>query len=86
MRFLENIFVNLRVAGILKSFKGKDGGFMLNKSPEKITLFEIIESLEEPLVRIERDLEQTVVKELVDGINEKLKGIFTDITLPYKIL
>jgi len=45
-RYLENIFVALRKAGILKSVKGEKGGFMLAKPPESISIFEIIKAVE----------------------------------------
>ncbi len=45
-RYLENIFVALRKADILKSIKGEKGGFMLSKPPEKITVYEILKAVE----------------------------------------
>jgi Rrf2 family cysteine metabolism transcriptional repressor len=45
-RYLENIFTRLRTAGILKSSKGRNGGFYPARKPERICLLDIVESLE----------------------------------------
>ena len=45
-RYLENIFIKLRRAGILDSSKGEKGGFKLKRSPEKISLLEILQCVE----------------------------------------
>lgn len=45
-RFLENILLELRKLGILGSKLGKEGGYYLLKSPEEVTLAEIIRHFE----------------------------------------
>ena len=45
-RYLENIFVSMRKANLVKSLKGEKGGFMLAVSPEKITVFDILQAVE----------------------------------------
>lgn len=44
--FLAKILQNMARDGILNSFKGANGGFMLSDKPENITLLQIIESAE----------------------------------------
>jgi Rrf2 family protein len=46
MSFLEKIFQKMRKAGIVTSQKGKRGGYALSRKPSKITLKEIIETVE----------------------------------------
>jgi Rrf2 family protein len=41
-KFLEAILLELRNSSILHSKKGKGGGYYLNKSPQDVTLIEII--------------------------------------------
>ena len=41
-KFLEQILLTLRLAKYLRSSKGKKGGFCLAKSPDKISLAEIV--------------------------------------------
>jgi Rrf2 family protein len=45
-RYLENIFVKLRKAGIVASVKGEKGGFMLLKGPLETNILEIITAVE----------------------------------------
>lgn len=44
--YLENIFSVLSAKGLLKSEKGKGGGFSLAKNPDEIKLLDIVDALE----------------------------------------
>ena len=48
-KYLEQILLSLRNAGILVSKRGVGGGYSLNRSPENISLGEIIRVVEGPL-------------------------------------
>lgn len=48
-KFLENILLDLRKAGILGSKKGKGGGYYLIKQPEEISLAKVIRLLNGPI-------------------------------------
>ena len=48
-RFLLQILRNLVTHGILESTRGVEGGYMLNRSPEDISLLEVIEAIDGPL-------------------------------------
>ncbi|WP_437187734.1 RrF2 family transcriptional regulator [Planctomicrobium sp. SH668] len=41
-RFLEQIMIDLRTQGWVKSIAGRDGGFILAKRPEEITMGEVV--------------------------------------------
>ena len=45
-RYLEQIFQGLKKAGILKSKRGPQGGYYLGRSPDEITVSEIISATE----------------------------------------
>jgi len=45
-RYLENISVKLRKAGIVNSVKGEKGGFSLALNPEKISVYDILNAVE----------------------------------------
>jgi Rrf2 family protein len=45
-RYLENIFVKLRKSGVVTSLKGEKGGFLLSRSPEKISIYDILKAVE----------------------------------------
>jgi Rrf2 family protein len=48
-RFLLQILRNLVTHGILQSARGVDGGYMLDRKPEDISLLEVIEAVDGPL-------------------------------------
>ncbi|WP_298703110.1 Rrf2 family transcriptional regulator [uncultured Veillonella sp.] len=45
-RFLLKIMRPLIASGIMRSFRGVDGGFALAKQPKEVTLFDVIEAVE----------------------------------------
>jgi Rrf2 family protein len=49
LRFLLKILRKLTKSGIVKSFYGVGGGYIIAKTPNKISLKEIIESIEGPI-------------------------------------
>jgi Rrf2 family protein len=55
MRFLLKIMRSLIKAGIVKSYRGVDGGYSLAKPPQDITLLDVLEAVEGP-VKINRCL------------------------------
>ena len=48
--FLAKIFQRLSKAGVLRSTRGAKGGFLLRKPADQITMREVIEALEGPIV------------------------------------
>lgn len=48
-RFLLQILRNLVTHGILHSTRGVDGGYTLERPPERISLLEVIEAIDGPL-------------------------------------
>ena len=49
-RFLFKIMRSLIKAGIVKSVRGKNGGFILGRNPEDISLYNIVEAIEGTLI------------------------------------
>lgn len=47
--YLEQLFSPLRKVGLIKSIRGAGGGYVLNRAPEDITIYDIIEVLEGPV-------------------------------------
>ncbi len=52
-RYLEQIFQNLKRAGILKSKRGPQGGYCLAKKPEEITVLEILNATEQDVLLVD---------------------------------
>ena len=48
-KFLEQLFVALRKAGLVTAVRGAHGGFELSRDPEGITVLDVVEALEGPL-------------------------------------
>jgi len=49
VQFLEQLFASLRRAGVLRSFRGVNGGYLFARGPESISVLEIVELLDGPL-------------------------------------
>ena len=62
-RYIEQIFIKFKKADIIKTVRGPKGGYMLAKKPEKISLGDIIRS-------IEGDIELVSCKPANDGEGE----------------
>lgn len=48
-KYLDQLMLSLRRAGLVKSKRGVKGGFQLAKPPEEIRLLEVVEAVEGPL-------------------------------------
>ncbi len=48
-KFLEQLFVALRQAGLVSAVRGARGGFALDRPAETITVLDVVEALEGPL-------------------------------------
>lgn len=48
-RFLEQLLVSLRRAGIVSAVRGARGGFVLSRPADQITALDVVEALEGPL-------------------------------------
>lgn len=52
-KYLEQLLIPLKGAGLVKSVRGARGGYMLARDPEEISLYDIVRSLEGPLAPVE---------------------------------
>jgi len=52
VKFLENILLELKKAGILESKKGKGGGYFLKKDPIKIRVADVIRLVNGPIAML----------------------------------
>ena len=53
LNFLENILRELRRAGIVRTQRGADGGYLLAVAPETVTVADVIRAVEGPLAEIQ---------------------------------
>jgi Rrf2 family protein len=59
VNYLNQLLITMRRAGLIESLRGPQGGHMLARSPETITLLEILTALEGPLLPDEPSREHT---------------------------
>jgi len=52
LKFLENILGDLRHAGILRSQRGVEGGYWLARSPDELTVAEVVRAVEGPIANV----------------------------------
>ncbi len=88
--FLSKTLQALNKSGIVISQKGINGGYKLARSPESISLYEIIDTLEEKKAIVEclepdtADCDKIDVCEIKDPlvlIQSKIENLFSNITL-----
>ena len=49
LTYLEQIFRKLRLAGIVKSIRGRNGGYVYASDPSKISIKQVMDAVEEDL-------------------------------------
>lgn len=86
-RYLEQIFSLLRKSGIIVGRKGAQGGYVLGKNINELTILDILKILEGDNIFIDindkedNELEEFINKNLWREINSKIEIYFSSITL-----
>jgi Rrf2 family protein len=80
LRFLEQILIQLRKAGLVRSIRGASGGYALEKSSEQISLKDIMEAVEGEVVFFDPKLSphSSILKvwmEIEEEFQRKLESI-----------
>jgi Rrf2 family protein len=73
VKFLENILIDLRHAGIVRAQRGAEGGYWLASPPADITLGEVIRAVEGPLASVRGEPPESVE---YDGAAEHLQTVW----------
>lgn len=85
--YLEKLLIEMRRAGLVKSIRGKDGGYQLAREPVKISLGEILEAVGETIEPLphhsakEQVAEDWVTFSVWHRLSQKLKQALYSITL-----
>lgn len=87
--YLEQVFSLLKRAGLVVSFKGAQGGYLLARAPDQITVFELLSSVETALFDPTEDTVpdkapelDAAMREIVFGrLDAAVKGVLDGITL-----
>ena len=89
LKYLEQVIIPLRTAGVVTSVRGSKGGYCLARPPSEVCLKDLIEILEGPLnlvdclgdsKRCERS-SVCVTREIWSDVSEAICKIFHSITL-----
>ncbi|MCK5706435.1 MAG: Rrf2 family transcriptional regulator [Candidatus Aureabacteria bacterium] len=78
-KFLEQLLLKLKKAGIVASKKGPNGGYYLAKKPKDINLKQVLESIKGPFAPIECAWNKDYIKKCPYFVDCVFKDIFTDI-------
>ena len=89
LKFLENILVELKHAGLVRSQRGAEGGYWLARPPEEITLAEVIRSVEGPIANVRGEGPQDVdyhgsaarLKDVWVAVRANLRSVLEHVTL-----
>jgi len=77
-QFLEQIFNRLGKAGIIKSTRGKNGGYELANPPEQISVLHIVNALEGDIEFVSKSEDKNdVIVELFHEAEKKLQNILS---------
>src|SRR5438034_11590374 len=71
LRFLENILLQLRHAGLVESRRGADGGYRLARPADEIALADVIRAIDGPLAGVSGARPETLD---FHGSSEPLRG------------
>jgi Rrf2 family protein len=88
-RFLENILLALRRAGLVQSRRGNEGGFRLSRPPEEITIANILRAVEGPIANVQGvppdqvaySGSATVLRDVWVAVRASLRGVLEQVTL-----
>ena len=73
LRFLENILLQMRHAGIVESRRGADGGYRLARPAAEITLADVIRAIDGPLANVSGARPETLD---FKGASEPLRDVW----------
>ena len=89
LKFLENILIELRHAGLVRSQRGPEGGYWLAKPAEEIAVADVIRAVEGPLASVRgespEDLEYNGAAESLQqvwvALRSNLRAVLETVTL-----
>lgn len=87
-RFLEHILIDIRNAGIIGSRRGRDGGYLLIKSPESISVSEVLRMIDGPIAPLPC-LSRRAYRRCDDCVDEsacRIRKVFGDLYAAYLLM
>jgi Rrf2 family protein len=89
LRFLENILLQLRHAGLIESRRGADGGYRLARPASEIALADVIRAIDGPLAGVSGARPETLdfhgssepLREVWVAVRAALRGVLEQVTV-----
>ena len=89
LKFLENILLELRHAGLVQSQRGVEGGYWLARPAAEITLAEVIRAVEGPLANVRGTRPESLeyhgtaepLRNVWIAVRASLRGVLESVTL-----
>src|SRR5947208_6637052 len=89
LKFLENILLDLKHAGLVQSQRGAEGGYWLAQPPEEIALADVIRAVEGPIAnvrgmrpeQVEYNGPATALREVWIAMRATLRPVLGTVTL-----
>jgi len=89
LKFLENILIDLRHAGIVHAQRGAEGGYRLAPAPTDVTIGQVIRAVEGPLASVRGEPPESVSYEgaaehlqtVWVAVRASLRSVLDDLTL-----
>lgn len=88
-KFLGNILQQLRTAGLVRTHRGVDGGYLLAARPDRITLADVIRAVDGPLANVRGEAPELVsyegsaepLREVWIAVRASLRNVLERVTL-----
>lgn len=89
IKFLEQVLLDLKKGGFVESRRGNIGGYMLSKTPDKITVGEVMRYIDGPVEPIScmkkgysncRDINKCVFKRMWQKVSQATSDIIDNVT------
>jgi Rrf2 family protein len=93
LNFLLNILSDLKLARIVQSYRGAQGGYRLTRPPEAVTLAEIIRAVEGPLANVHESRPEEMeyygaaepLRDVWVAVRANIRGVLESVTLEHLI-
>ena len=91
LNFLLNILADLKLARIVQSYRGAQGGYRLARPPDKITVAEVIRAVEGPLANVHEARPEELryegaaepLRDVWIAVRASLRGVLENVTLAH---
>jgi Rrf2 family protein len=89
LKFLENILLDLKHAGLVQSQRGAEGGYWLSRPPAEIPLAEVIRAVEGPIANVRGQRPEQVeyagpaepLKDVWIAVRASLRSVLENVTV-----